>query len=218
MHYMRLMTHGTTADRPRRTRCTDPCAASGCEKTATSGGYCGPHYHRNRKYGDPLGGTTARGLTESQRFWPKVDRRGSDECWPWTAAVTDKGFGQFGYGIASTIQTHRWVYEAVNGLLDPGQVVDHTCHGRDLLCKPGNSCRHRRCCNPSHLEAVDPLVNVARGRSFSAVNAAKTHCKWGHPLTPENSYGRNGRRQCKTCARARARQQQAELRAAKRPD
>lgn len=203
MHYMRFRTNGQLDLPPRAEK--PSCSVGGCEEKATGRGMCGPHYHRWRKYGDPLGGSTARGLTEPQRFWPKVDRRGADECWPWTAALNSKGFGMFGYGRSESVTAHRWVYEAANGPLDPGQTVDHTCHGRDLLCKGGNACRHRRCCNPAHLEAVDPLVNVARGRSFSAQNTAKTHCKRGHPLTSANSYGYHGRRQCKTCARQAAR-------------
>lgn len=216
MHYWRWNTHGSY-DLPPRDTTIKMCEVVDCNQKVVSRNMCGPHYHRWRKHGDPLGGGTARGLTEPQRFWPKVDRRGPNDCWPWTAALTPKGFGMFAVGKSDSMASHRWAYEAVNGPLDLDQTVDHTCHGRDILCKGGDSCRHRRCCNPAHLEAVSALENVARGRSFSARNAAKTHCKRGHPLTPDNSYGRHGRRQCKTCARARALQQQAERRAARNP-
>ncbi len=54
-------------------------------------------------------------------------------------------------------------------------------------------------------------VNVLRGRGPTALNAAKTHCKRGHEFTPENTYYRrdsaNGLRQCRTCIRARNKQQ-----------
>lgn len=35
-----------------------------------------------------------RGITPlADRFWTKVDKRGPDECWPWTAATNDHGYG-----------------------------------------------------------------------------------------------------------------------------
>jgi hypothetical protein len=33
--------------------------------------------------------------------------------------------------------------------------------------------------------------------------ARKTHCKWGHEFTPENTWTRGTQRKCKTCHRAR---------------
>lgn len=29
-----------------------------------------------------------------ERFWPKVDKRGPGECWPWRAATTHYGYGK----------------------------------------------------------------------------------------------------------------------------
>lgn len=64
--------------------------------------------------------------------------------------------------------------------------------------------------NPSHLEAVTPQENVARGYAPNVAGqvrrdscAARTHCKHGHELTPENTYitPKEGWRQCKSCHR-----------------
>lgn len=87
-------------------------------------------------------------------------------------------------------------------------------------------CEHRACQNPAHWEAVQTsaentqraverfepetrkkLAAEGDGRPGYniALNRFKTHCKWGHELTPENSYGYKGRRQCKQCARLAAR-------------
>jgi len=43
--------------------------------------------------------------------------------------------------------------------------------------------------------------------------AAKTHCKRGHPLSGENLYRYRGERQCKTCRRMHARRHDKECRA-----
>jgi hypothetical protein len=143
-------------------------------------------------------------MTTMERYDIKVGRRGPDECWPWLAAIDKKGYSRFN-GDGET-RAHRYGFSQLKRPLKPGETVDHTCHNRSPDC-PGGPCPHRSCQNPAHWEAVTDAVNQARGKSFSAVNARKTHCKWGHRLTPENSYGYKGRRQCKKCQRRRAHEQ-----------
>lgn len=61
---------------------------------------------------------------------------------------------------------------------------------------PRNTC----CVNPDHLEIVTSKENILRGASFSAVNAAKTHCVRGHAFTPENTLQKaSGSRECRLC-------------------
>jgi hypothetical protein len=67
-------------------------------------------------------------------------------------------------------------------------------------------CDNPSCVRPDHLYDGDQFTNmhdcVARGRHG---NTKKTHCKHGHPLTPDNVYLFTGRgkqeRQCLTCKR-----------------
>jgi hypothetical protein len=77
-----------------------------------------------------------------------------------------------------------------------GYHVDHVA---------ARGCTNRHCFNPAHLEAVPPRENVLRGRGPSAANRRKTHCKWGHELSPENVYSYEGgrRRHCKSCHQLR---------------
>lgn len=146
-------------------------------------------------------------MAYGERFWSKVDRSaGPDACWPWTAAInpTD-GYGYIGVGRKGEGMrgAHRVAYEETYGPVAQGLDVDHTCHnGTD--CPGGASCIHRRCCNPSHLEAVTHRVNMLRGNTIAARNAAVTHCPHGHEYTPDNTrIESNGARKCRTCIRLR---------------
>lgn len=130
------------------------------------------------------------------RFWPKVERRGEDECWPWLAGLTRDGYGTVtDRGINR--QAHRVAWELANGTPWPaGLVADHTCHGRDAGCPGSLGCEHRRCCNPRHIEPVTQLVNLHRS---PFTNAGKAHCPAGHPYDEANTYRSNGRRLCRAC-------------------
>lgn len=37
-----------------------------------------------------------RARSIAEQFWEKVDRRGDDECWPWTGSRTAAAYGLFG--------------------------------------------------------------------------------------------------------------------------
>jgi hypothetical protein len=133
-------------------------------------------------------------------------------CWLWIGALSPKGYGLVQYRGRQR-RAHRVSYEVNVGPIPHGLVLDHLC-------------RVRRCINPDHLEAVTIQENLARGLSFSAVNAQKTECVAGHPLSGENlivaSYGRGIERVCRECRRRRRRKSmrtlKAKRRAAKRPD
>lgn len=161
---------------------------------------CQGHYDKLRRTG-VLGGPLRRRMTKLERYASFVDHRGPDDCWPWTGSRLRGGYGSFDSGSA-----HRFGFSQLVRPLESDEDVDHTCHNGSG-CPGGNTCEHRACQNPAHWEAVPGVVNVLRGESVWAVNARKAKCKWGHDLTPENSYGYHGRRQCKTCARLASRGQ-----------
>ena len=74
----------------------------------------------------------------SERFWSKVDKQGSTECWPWTASVVKNlGYGQFGMG-GTMMRSHRVAWELSNGPIPAGMFVLHKCDNPP-------------CCNPQHL-------------------------------------------------------------------
>lgn len=134
-------------------------------------------------------------------------------CWEFTGYVNPNGYGQLGRNLGA----HRVAWEVSHGRPVPaGLVIDHQCHNLDLSCNDDTECPHRRCVNPTHLEAVTDRTNILRGHSpTAAVNAIKTECDRGHEFTPENTYYRPDRfgRVCRICrdeALARGRQKWAE--------
>ena len=65
----------------------------------------------------------------AERFWPKVDRRGPDECWPWLAATT-YGYGVIGDEDARMMKAHRVAWSLIIGPIPDGLVLDHLCRNR----------------------------------------------------------------------------------------
>lgn len=129
-------------------------------------------------------------LSAEKRFWVKVTK--TDTCWLWTARKIYSGYGQFQIQ-GRKIYAHRFSYELQVGPVPHGLVLDHLC-------------RVRHCVNPAHLEPVTQGVNLIRGDTITARNAAKTMCDHGHEYTPANTcVRRDGRRYCRACDRERQR-------------
>lgn len=118
-----------------------------------------------------------------------------DGCWLWTGNASPAGYPFIWDG--KTKLAHRWAYEQFIGPLVPGLEVDHLC-------------KKTLCVNPKHLEQVSPVENLRRSGAASTLNSRKTHCKWGHEFTKENTYRhpKRGSRHCKTCARRRNNQKE----------
>lgn len=77
---------------------------------------------------------------EINRFWEKVDVRGSDDCWIWKPSRdSDYDYGSYGIrrgGVWTIYRTNRLALFIKTGL--QGESARH-------------SCNNTKCCNPNHL-------------------------------------------------------------------
>jgi hypothetical protein len=104
-------------------------------------------------------------------------------CW-----LASEPHDRDGYARWHGLGFHREVWKRLVGPIPPGLVLDH---------REDWGCTSKACCWPMHVLPVTPRVNTLRGRSFSAINAAKDRCDHGHPFDLINTYWRpNGHRDC----------------------
>lgn len=77
-------------------------------------------------------------------------------CWIWVASGGDYGCV---YVNGKMLNAHKVFYEEVYGPVPDGLELDHKC-------------KHTRCVNPEHLEAVTHIVNVSRSKVIKLTDVA----------------------------------------------
>ncbi len=127
-----------------------------------------------------------RKATTPEDFWSRVQKGGTEECWPWQGAMVG------GYGTISvsgkTMYVHRYAYILTFGPIPDGHHVHHR-----------EPCTTKLCCNPAHLIALTPKEHNHQPGHAAAIGRGKTHCPQGHPYTEENTRWKRGLRSCRTC-------------------
>lgn len=138
-------------------------------------------------------------IPEEERFWEKVDKSGPNpdfpDCWEWTAHRV-KSYGMFSHkrnGQNKKTQTHRYIWEKLNGPVPEGLEVCHLCNNPP-------------CVRPDHLEvgtrSHNQRYSVTHGNHKES---RKTHCKHGHPYDNENTIHKISKRtgfvtrDCRAC-------------------
>ena len=114
----------------------------------------------------------SRKLSETERFWEKVDKNGptapgmDSPCWLWVAARLPDGYGNFsgGYKKFGTKIASRASWIMANGPVPGGLLVCHRCD-------------QPLCVNHAHLFLGTALDNrrdaVAKGRMLAGFNTTK---------------------------------------------
>lgn len=140
--------------------------------------------------------------TFTDRFWKKVERRSSTDCWEWRGAMKNTGYGCISVpgNARKQITAHRASALIHFGMFDRRLMVLH-------------SCDNRRCVNPEHLRLGTNTDNVRDmwDRNRQAGQFAPTDaCKRGHVWTDETAGRQRTGRYCKVCRAAwkRARRQE----------
>lgn len=98
-------------------------------------------------------------MTLLERLERRSVRDEETGCWLWLGYCLPNGYGRIAQGHSNPRYVHRVAYELLVGPIPDGLLLDHECHNTDLRCLGGDSCGHRRCWNPAHLETVTYLVN-----------------------------------------------------------
>lgn len=119
------------------------CSIEECSKPRRSNGFCGTHYARYRKWGDPLYVKEVHFSDPEEAFAARTRRDG--DCIVWTGAKYPSGYGQIRINN-KLIRAHRYAWERVNGPIADGLIVDHMCW-------------NRACVNVAHLRLGTDALN-----------------------------------------------------------
>jgi hypothetical protein len=83
----------------------------------------------------------------SERFWEKVKKSDSGNCWEWIGAFSTSGYGHIIWD-KKHIDAHRLSYILNIGNIPTGMMILH-------------SCNNKRCVNPEHLRLGTQAENMA---------------------------------------------------------
>lgn len=147
---------------------TRKCAVEGCNKRYAAKGYCGMHYNRARRHGDPNKLMRRRYKNPEESFMRRTKRL-DNGCIIWTGEVWSKGYGCINVPGGET-GAHRYAWERERGPIPEGKHIDHTCF-------------NRRCVNIEHLRLADRYENAqhlqgARSESSTGIRGVKSRPGW----------------------------------------
>lgn len=194
------------------------CRVSGCPSKVQSRGLCTMHYNReyraqkrlglspqqipqdSQPFNSGTGRKKSSSLTPIERFFGQISVT-TTQCWIWIGTRDKSNYGKFSNN-GKSMAAHKWLWEIQNGSLPEDLQLDHLCHSFDDACPGGDTCAHRGCVNPSHLEAVTNEENWARSQG----GRPRRKCLQGHDV-PEDVDEGDGIGDCLSCHQVVARRQ-----------
>ena len=101
-----------------------------------------------------IGEKPGRPQNTNEILWAKVDKRDSDECWPWIGSITKSGYGRTWINDKG-YYAHRVIFNLAN----PNMIQLSAPTNKKAKGFLMHICDNRICCNPNHLRVVDLREN-----------------------------------------------------------
>lgn len=177
------------------------CEVVDCDEQTVARSMCSKHYQRWARVHRDLIRPDLRGVPAIERLLSRCVE--IDGCWVYQGPLDHKGYSRLRAEGGRKAFGHRVTWEFFFGPIPAGLTFDHLC-------------RRKACVNPWHGDLVPSLVNSLRSpANIGALNAAKSHCPAGHPLSGDNlRFASNGRgRVCRTCRAESSRSYRLRLKA-----
>jgi hypothetical protein len=112
---------------------TNICLIDGCGKSVFCRGWCGAHYHRWQRHGNPLDGRTKVG--ESKLFMEIAVKHMNDECLIWPFGRDRQGYARANGGDL----VHQIICERIHGPRESNQnQTRHICGNGHFGCVAGS--------------------------------------------------------------------------------
>lgn len=119
----------------------EQCSIVGCSGLVKGRGWCGRHYQKWLKYGDPISGRTATMAGAPMDFVKMASEYADMACLLWPYGCAGKGYGTLAVNGKSEY-AHRVVCEIVRGPSpSASHEVAHSCGNGHLGCVAGNHLR-----------------------------------------------------------------------------
>lgn len=107
------------------------CSIEDCDRPVKHRGWCGMHYMRWFRHGDPIAGDTHYANPDDS-FIARTEPLAWSGCIVWTGTLLAGGYGQISVGGGRKL-AHRYAYEREHGPIQNGMQVDHVCHERSCV-------------------------------------------------------------------------------------
>lgn len=112
----------------------------------------------------------------------KLTEKTESGCLEWIGGCSGKGYDVGGGYASMQVKDSRrkWITVLVHRLLTVVKFGNDACAGKDV----DHLCKNTRCVRPSHLEPVEHIVNVRRGKACEPGHAEKMRTAMLGPAHP----------------------------------